>query len=410
MVFYFWKTRSGLRGAPFLKLFLGFIKSLWTAIWKSAAVFIIGYLLVYAVYFIFTINYPAEKQVSDTKYILTSFAGGYDNGINVCFPAAGAPIGRPMRCLAEVDIAMAGNAITKPFAQYMLGVLMVLQRSAGGNTAYFLGEVSSSGWWYYFPAVFLLKESIPSLILIFVALAIALWNILKSIRRKNLCNSLFDYIGMNFAEFAMISFVVLYWGYSMKSPLNIGVRHILPTFPFMYILASGAIKKWISGRTRNEGNFFKFSLKGAFVAVLAIWFLSESLFAYPYYLSYFNQFAGGTENGYKYATDSNYDWGQDLKRLGVWAKENNIGAIGIDYFGGGNLKHYVSSSVPWSSSMGNPKEKGIDWVAISVNTLEGAVGKLHAGVIRNPQDEYSWLPNPDKPYAKAGTSIFIYKL
>ena len=64
---------------------------------------------------------------------------------------------------------MAGNKILRPIAEYALGVLMVMQRIVGGNTAYFLGEVSSAGWWYYFPVVFLMKEPLPSLLLIAVA-------------------------------------------------------------------------------------------------------------------------------------------------------------------------------------------------------------------------------------------------
>ena len=56
---------------------------------------------------------------------------------------------------------MAGNKILRPIAEYALGVLMVMQRTVGGNTAYFLGEVSSAGWWYYFPVVFLMKEPFP---------------------------------------------------------------------------------------------------------------------------------------------------------------------------------------------------------------------------------------------------------
>ena len=44
----------------------------------------------------------------------------------------------------------------------------------------------------------------------------------------------------------MVSFIVLYWGYSMQSPLNIGIRHLMPTIPFIYILAAGVWKKWVT--------------------------------------------------------------------------------------------------------------------------------------------------------------------
>ena len=43
----------------------------WKKFLALAAIFSIGYFLVYLVYFIFTVNYPVSKQVSDTEFILT---------------------------------------------------------------------------------------------------------------------------------------------------------------------------------------------------------------------------------------------------------------------------------------------------------------------------------------------------
>ena len=348
-------------------------------------IFLIGYLLVYAAYFVFTINYPIEKQKSDTEFILSSFS---------------------VEQLAEINVWMSGNKILRPFAEYLLGVLMVAQRSGGGNTGYFMGEVSASGWWYYFPAVFILKEPLPSLILIGLALLLSIWQILKSKSYK--LKAVINYLGLHFAEFSMISFVVFYWAYSIKSPLNIGIRHILPTIPFIYILIASAFKKWInSGAT---------VIKSLLVAVLIIWYVGETIFVAPNYLSYFNEIGGGTKNGYQYVVDSNYDWGQDLKRLKDWTDKNLPAGrqIAVDYFGGGNPKYYLGDKVEyWQSAKGNPKYEGIDWFAISINNLQGALGQLHPGQSRNPEDEYGWLKefrNPYQPDAKAGTSIFIYKL
>ena len=112
--------------------------------------------------------------------------------------------------------------------------------------------------------------------------------------------------------------------------------------------------------------------------------------------------------------DSNYDWGQDLKRLEKFVEKNKIDKIAVDYFGGGNPKYYLKNkAVYWWSAKGNPKEEGIEYLAVSINTLQGAFGKLHPGQFRKPEDEYQWLKalkNPYQPDFKAGTSIFIYKL
>lgn len=422
VVYYFWKTGNEIRGLSFVAGINRLLKSLWRAISSLALIFAIGYLLVYAVYFIFTVNYPIEKQTADTRFILTSFAGGPDPNLQTCKLNSGLPIGRRMRCLAEINIGMAKSPVLRPLAEYMLGVLMVIQRSSGGNTAYFLGEVSTSGWWYYFPVVFVLKEPIPSLALITIALLISLWAIGKKLRRGSAFQNFSDYLGTNFAEFSMLSFVVLYWAYSIKSPLNIGVRHILPTVPFIYILSAGALKKWASERFNiGEGfwrtlidltaTFLKASFKWILITVLLVWYLAESLFNYPHFLSYFNQFGGSTDFGYRYVTDSNYDWGQDLKRLAEWVNKNHVSKIAVDYFGGGNPKYYMDNKVEyWLSSKGSPKEENIDWLAVSVNTLQGAKGKLNPGQERKPEDEYQWLTKPYEPFARAGKSIFIYKL
>ena len=411
----------------------GFAKEFFKYLGYVVSIFAIGYLVVYAVYFLFTLNYPIEKQISDTQFTLASFGGGPDQNLAACkLKFMGGSLS-PMKCLADVDIAMARDKVLRPMGQYMLGVLMVLQRTSGGNTSYFLGQVSSSGWWYYFPVVFLLKEPIPSLLLILLALCIAGFNFLRNPSDAGIKKRFFNYLELNSAEFAMISFVVFYWAYSIKSPLNIGIRHILPTIPMIYVLTSETIKNWVRQKLTASGSFIKntlygtsslikVSVKSALVIILAVWFVLETLTNAPYFLSYFNEAGGGVSNGYKYVTDSNYDWGQDLKRLKTFVDEKKIDKIAVDYFGGGDVKYYLGDAsaplstgkaVYWQSSKGNPKYEGIDWIAISINTLQSETGRLRAGEQRNPEDEYQWLQKIKdiyKPDYRVGTSIFVYKL
>ncbi|MFH1346793.1 MAG: glycosyltransferase family 39 protein [Spirochaetota bacterium] len=429
-------------------------------IFATGIIFIIGFILVYAVYLPFTLNYPIEKQKTDTEFILTSFAGGPAR--DATHSVAGGPArdathsvaGGPardvthsvaggsddslqsckgMRCLADINIMMAQNKILRPLGEYMLGVLMVLQRSSGGNTSYFLGEVSAAGWWYYFPVIFILKEQIASLILIALAFILAVWRSAKSFKFQVLSFKIFrDYLATHFPEFSMMLFVVFYWAYSIKSPLNIGVRHILPTLPFIYILTASGIKRWFNNGKLNQRESFeakirnfkndilKISIKGIFVGAIIVWYFAETLLVAPNFISYFNEFAGGTKNGYQYVTDSNYDWGQDLTKLkkfiASWEVENNakIDKIAVEYFGGGSPTYYLGDKFePWQSSKGNPADIGIHWFAVSINNLQGALGKLTSDQQRKPEDEYQWLQkikNPYQPDYKAGTSIFIYKL
>jgi hypothetical protein len=164
----------------------------------------------------------------------------------------------------------------------------------------------------------------------------------------------------------------------------------------------------------STANLIKISVKSALIIILVIWFVMESLISMPYFISYFNEFGGGVMNGYKFVTDSNYDWGQDMRRLKIFVADKKIDKIAVDYFGGGNPKYYLGDKVEyWQSSKGNPKYEGINWIAISINTLQSATGKLHPGQNRNTEDEYQWLQKVKdiyQPDYRVGTSIFVFKL
>ncbi len=378
------------------RLFPFFLSRALLRIGQLILIFLVALVVIYVVYFAVTLNYPVEKQGEDTQSILTSFS-----------PAWG----------GNFITELAGHEATKPIAEYLLGIAMVLQRSSGGNTAYFLGSVSADGWWYYFPVVFLLKEPIPSLILIIIALFTGLAVLFgKSPFGMKRMRRLGEYLGIHFGEFVMLLTVLLYWLYSIRSTLNIGVRHLLPTLPFLYILTAIGLQHWI----RGDGKKHISKIIG--IILLACWFLGETIATYPHFLSYFNQIGGGTRQGYRYATDSNYDWGQDMKRLAAFSEEHAIPKIAVDYFGGGNAKYYLGGDIAeyWSSSKGDPRTKGIEWFAVSVNTLENAIAPVEKGFTRKPGDGYEWLTSlrPPKegigelpePDYRVGTSIFVYHL
>jgi hypothetical protein len=398
-------------------------KRWWYYIKSLIFIFIIGFAVVYAVYFLFTINYPPARQLSDTSSILAPFKPHF---------------------MADIDIFMVKNRLFRPFGEYFLGLLMVLQRSAGGNTGYFLGDISNTGWWYYFPTVLLIKEPLPSIIFLLFGLFFVFKNVIRSWFAipegiKSKIKGLTDYLGTHFPEFAMLVFIIIYWAYSMKSPLNIGVRHLIPTLPLIYILTASSLKNWFEKRNSLPaesvlakilsvlGEFAKRSAKLIFIGALILWLILEVCAASPYFLSYFNEIGGGVSSGYRYVTDSNYDWGQDMKRLQKFVAEppdgGKINKVAVDYFGGGDARYYLGENVAenWWSARGNPMDKGIEWLAVSVNTLEGAMGTITSDTVhRNAGDGYEWLkelrPTPPgigqvpRPDMRAGTSIFIYHL
>ncbi|OGZ30655.1 MAG: hypothetical protein A2931_03905 [Candidatus Niyogibacteria bacterium RIFCSPLOWO2_01_FULL_45_48] len=361
---------------------------------------IIAVLLIATVYQYHVWNYPLERQTGDTEFLLSSFG---------------------FRPAADFVSFMASKPPLRGLGQYALGLLMVIQRAAGGNTTYFLGQVSNSGWWYYFPLAYLLKEPLAFLLFLALSVFIAVKSVLDIHEKSWL--AVFEWMRDNFFLTAGSIFIAVYWLQSIKSPLNIGVRHVLPTFPFVYILVSREIMRWLRFYSLNEprslGEWF-FSIYEKFiksvpryflVSFFMLWLGLETVFAFPNYLSYYNVLAGGSGNGYKYIVDSNYDWGQDLKRLRDFAETNKIEKIAVDYFGGGSPQYYLGSRfVPWQSSLGRPSPDSKDpkWFAISATIRQGALAKPAQGFTKNSEDSYLWLEGLT-PYARAGHSIFIYK-
>ena len=375
--------------------------------WKSRArlalyligkTIVIGAIAVVAislVYGVFTWNYPQARQESDSQYILRSFGN---------------------RALVNIQDQLVSYPMTRPFGHYFLGLLMVVQRSAGGNTNYFLGEVTNGGSYLYFPIVYLAKETLAFHILTLMAMGLALMRLRRA--RPWGFKRIGYWVRNNFALFASAFFIIFYWAYSMKSPLNIGVRHVLPTFPFIYILVSREIASWLRGVQSPAPADWRMAISAIYrnfiapiprylvVGILLLWLIAETLLVYPNFLSYYNELAGGTANGYKIATDSNYDWGQDLKRLDKYLRTHGIDEISLEYFCGGDPSYYLGDKfTPWWSSRG----PALGYFAISATLLEGATEPTGPGFSRKPEDSYLWLKNY-QPVGRAGYSIFIYQL
>jgi hypothetical protein len=268
---------------------------------------------------------------------------------------------------------------------------MVFMRVAGGNTTYFLGEVSNQAWWYYFPVAFLLK--VPVALLIFITLSVMLF--LKNILKLNFNNILRSRLRLDFDEIAILLFIIFYWVISITGNLNIGVRHVLPTFPFMYLLIIGQLKRWLEHRAETSA-----VSKGRFTLVIFLlaFYVISSLTVYPHFIAYFNEFAGGPDGGYRYIVDSNLDWGQDLRRLKKFVEKNNIDKIKVDYFGGGDVKYYLGDRAElWHADNGPTT----GWLAVSATFLQTSRAYSWAS--------YEWL-DEHEPVEKIGYSIFVYNI
>lgn len=296
------------------------------------------------------------------------------------------------------------HSITRPYSEFGLGVAYVFRRVAGGNGAYFMGEVSSTAFRAYFPTVFAMKEPIPSLFLMLFALLFAIYKTARTAFApsgaflRNLFRNFAHYLRSNAAEAFTFLFIILYAYVSITGNLNIGFRHLFPILPFIYILTAKKIAELIE-HTKDKHRRMIFS---SALVILLGYLIIETIAVYPNYMSYFNETAGGPKNGYRYATDSNADWGQDLKRLKKFLAEHpEIDKIRVDYFGGGDIKYYLGDQyLMWWDSK-RPLEPG--WYAVSTNFLQGSIYDRK----KTADDSYRWLQNR-KPKYQVGTSILVY--
>jgi len=336
----------------------------------------ICFALIGLVYLFHTWNYPPQRQVADSTSILTSY--GFRPAVNVVVWAADKPV-------------------LRAYAQYFLGVLMVTQRVTGGNTTYFMGEVSGGGWKSYFPIMYLAKETIIFHLFTILALFWLATRIRPLVSVKKLWEALKVFIANYLPQLTMFGFLAMYWLASITGNLNIGVRHLMPVFPLTMALAAGGVAAF-ADRIRWR------------VAIVTLLCVAQAIIAiqvYPNYLAYYNALAGGSENGYKIAVDSNTDWGQDLKRLVAWTDQNNIRNIYVDYFGGADAKYYLGSKFEswWCDRSPDDLPYG-SYLAVSATFLQGGRGKAAPGSDIKTGC-YNWL-NDYTPVAVIGHSIFIY--
>ncbi|MFZ2188324.1 MAG: glycosyltransferase family 39 protein [Candidatus Moraniibacteriota bacterium] len=306
----------------------------------------------------------------------------------------------------KVLLALNETALFRPLSEYFLGIAMVFKRVAGGNGAYFMGQVSNAAFPAYFPTVFALKEPLIILLLMLFAAVIGFWNNLKaffdrfkeSAQKSPWLTALSDYLRHNIEILAMFAFILLYAYISITGNLNIGFRHLFPILPFAYILTAKIIIDFCEKRKNLPAKILSLSI----VLIFSLLLIIETVTAYPYYMSYFNQTAGGPKNGYNFVTDSNADWGQDLKRLQPFLDEHpEIDKIRVDYFGGADIKYYVKDKyIMWYDSK-RPLEAG--WYAISTNFLQGSI----YDATKKDQTTYRWTQKL-KPQYQVGTSLLIY--
>jgi hypothetical protein len=234
------------------------------------------------------------------------------------------------------------SSISKPLAHFLGGIAFVQAQNASGGVDFLNGAFSTHGFASYFFQAFLLKTAPALLVLTAVA-------ILLGFRA---------WTGRDLLLWVSIGY---YFVFSMGSAFNIGVRHLLPVYPLLSIAVAGSLRE--AGR-RLGVTRWSWSLP-LVVGLMSVTQIATAISAHPFELSYFNAFGGGMANGYRRLSDSNVDWGLDLRRLAAVLQKERISNPTVCYFGGDLVSARIGvpdfASQPWSHG---------NHVAISTALLE----------------------------------------
>ena len=244
-------------------------------------------------------------------------------------------------------------------------------------TVYFHGEWSTHGRWYYYPAAFALKETLPMLVLLAAGLlALAAGRATR------------DRLLVAFLLVPPVLFTTLFAG---LTDIDLGVRYLLPAYPFLFLVAGAALASAVPACLARAG------------AALVLLHALVAAAATPAHLAYMNALAGPPDARWRWLVDSNLDWGQELLRLRAYLARRGMAQVGLVYFGRVAPEVYgIDYRVPRGPL-------GHGTFAVSASLLAGRPYFIydHGTVYDAPIDAFATF-RAHTPTAVIGHSLFVY--
>jgi hypothetical protein len=191
---------------------------------------------------------------------------------------------------------MPGGGASMPAPEFFDGIRTALRHNSEGHPSYLLGQHGTTGWWYYFPVALGVKTPIAFLLLT----VLGVWVCVKRSAQIGFLLPLAFVLGILLP--------------AMAGHVNIGVRHILPIYLGLSIIAAAGLIR--VAQTTTLGALF-----------LVGWMAVSGALSHPDYLAYFNEFAGSEPE--KVLVDSDFDWGQSTKQLARRLKQ--LGATEVNF-------------------------------------------------------------------------------
>jgi hypothetical protein len=268
------------------------------------------------------------------------------------------------------------GSLKLPAPELFEGIRDVAEHNRQGDPTFLLGQHSQFGWWYYYLVVLAVKTPIP-------LLAFSIYGAVAFVRGKAWGPA---HTGVSLA----VAFTAGILLFCLASNINLGVRHILPVYiGFAIAAGAGAERVLVSAREHKWA--------GWLCAALVVWMGASSILSHPDYLPYFNALAGDEPENV--LSDSDLDWGQDLKRLGRRMKEVGAPSLSFTAFQPADL---LAMGFPPGHPL-NPMRPSPGWNAVSVTLLKRA----RLGVGPELGDAKLW-PERIEPTERVGKGIWLW--
>ncbi|ADW70394.1 ArnT family glycosyltransferase [Granulicella tundricola] len=263
---------------------------------------------------------------------------------------------------------------------------------ANGMPSYFFGRVYAHGVWFYFPVLFTIKSTLGMLGLLVLTVVAMVRGWVKN----------------GLALWFLIAPPAVYLVVAMDSHLNIGARHILPVWVFCCVLAGGG-----SAALARRGR------AGAWVVgVLLFLHAASTVHAAPNYISYANEGWGGPTHTYRYLTDSNTDWAQQLVATSEYLRQHGVTHCNMAYFAAPLIlpSDYgvPCKQMPTYDSLSNPSVAAAVEIPGVIDTAVDGPVLISAGdlngfefgtSVMNPYEGFRSV----KPVAFIQDGIFVYE-
>ncbi|MGI8495451.1 MAG: tetratricopeptide repeat protein, partial [Pyrinomonadaceae bacterium] len=176
--------------------------------------------------------------------------------------------------------------------------------------------------------------------------------------------------------------------------INIGVRHILPTYPFFICIAAAG-----AGIMIRKYYFLIYLL-----IVILLFHAFTAWRTAPNYIAFGNDLWGGTNNTHNLLDNSNVDWGQNLKIVAQYIETENINDCWLASPGMGELVRsyqpcHLMPAPGWTAT-----EQVIEPLP---PVIEGTV--FLSSAVLPPQSTVFESITKTPPITILGGSIFVYQ-